>query len=353
MHLEAGRAGSALGRRAWLQWLAALPLVPGAWAQNKSRVANKWPQKPVNLVVPFPAGGSSALLAKHLAAAFERQTSQPMRLEYRGGSGGVSGSSYIASAPSDGYHLLIGGSHLVKARAIMPDVEFDVMEDLMPLALLAHVPQLLLVNPAKIRARTVTELLAELRRKPTRYRMASAGVGSSSHIASEVLRRQEELNFEFVHFRGSGPALQDLLTGSVDMMMDGLASALPHVRSRRLKALLVTGPQRLEVLPEVPCAVEMGIQVLESLSWYGLFAPKNLSEQQRLAIVKVVQQLGEDAGLQDAYGAMGIRWVGLGGAAFENMLENEARQWAQRLKLLKLDEAAAAKMAEGSGFLAE
>lgn len=341
MNLEAGEGGKALGRRAWLQWLAALPLVPEVWAQNKSRVANKWPQKTVNLVVPFPAGGSSALLAKPLSLAFQRQTSKPMRLEYRGGAGGVSGSSYIAAAPSDGYHLLVGGSHLVKARALMLDVDFDVLEDLTPLVLMAHVPQLLLVNPTKIRARNVTELLSELRRKSSRYRMASAGVGSSSHIASEVLRQQEELNFEFVHFRGSGPALQDLLMGSVDMMMDGLASALPHVRNKKLKALLVTGPQRIAALPDVPCAVEMGVQVLESLSWYGLFAPKKISEQKRLSILEVIDQLGEDTELRESYESMGIRWLGLGGAAFENMLENEARQWAQRLKQLKLDNRAA------------
>lgn len=312
----------------------ALAVTSSVWAQNKSSHHKAWPIKPVNVVVPFPAGGASAILGKHLATAFERLTHQSMRLDYRGGSGGLFGSSYAASTPADGYHMLIGGSHLTKMRALLPDADFDLLEDLTPLALLAYMPQVVVVNPSKMRARTIMEWQAELRRKPRRFRMGSAGVGSSSHIAAEILRSQQELNFEFVHFRGSGPALQDLLAGSVDTMLDSLVSCLPHVRSGHLKALMVSGAQRQAVLPDVPCAAELGIDSLDSLAWYGLFAPKNISESLRQSILTVLKQLGDDQVFLQVYESIGVEWGGIYGEEFAAMVGAQTQEWAQRLKAL-------------------
>lgn len=319
-----------------LQWLSAMALASPAAAQNRLRRPELWPQRAVNLIVPFPAGGSSAILAKQLSQAFERTTQQALRLLYQGGAGGLHGASFAAKAAVNGEHLFIGGSHLAVARALNSNDEFDLVEDLRPLALVAQVPQVVVVNPERMRSRTVMEWLSDLSRKPARYRMATAGVGSSSHIAAEILKLQESLLFEFVHFRGAGPAVQDLLAGSVDMMIDGLISSLPHIRSGRLKALMVTGQQRAPVLPDVPCAQEMGVQVLESVTWYGLFAPSQLSDTHALAMQNVFRRLGRDEQLSASFAALGIRWGDLYGDAFTTMVKQETLEWAQRVKSIGL-----------------
>lgn len=325
-------SGSTHSRRTLCLQLLAWMASPAIGAQSKNAPNSVWPAKAVNVVVPFPAGGASAILGKHLSAAFERATQKSMRLDYRGGAGGLYGASYAASTPADGYHMLVGGSHLAKLRALMPDADFDLINDLTPLALLARVPQVVIINPARMRVRTVTEWMLELRRKPSRFRVATAGLGSSSHIAAEILRLQQTLNFEFVHFRGSGPALQDLLAGSVDTMVDGLVSCLPYVRSGQLKALMVSGKERLPMLPDVPCAAELGVDALDSLAWYGLFAPKQLNDKLQQSILAVLQSLGQETQLQEAYAAMGVAWGGVYGDDFAAMVAEQTQQWAQRLK---------------------
>lgn len=321
-------------RRACLQWLTSAALAPSVWAQNIAAQtrSNAWPRQPVQMIVPYPVGGTSAILAKHLSKAFERNTRQSMRLNYQSGTGGLMAAAMVAKAAIDGQTLLMGGSHLAAARALMPEEEFDFMEALRPLALVAKIPQVLLVNPARMRSRTIMEWMLELARKPVRYRMATAGMGSSSHIYSELLKRREQLEFEFVHFRGSGPALQDLLTGAADMMVDGLISCLPHVRSGRLKALLVSGHERSEVLPDVPCAQEIGLEVLDSVTWYGIFAPQALPDRTASAVIEVCQRMGQDEVLQASFQNLGIRWGDMYGHDFSDMVRQETLHWAQALK---------------------
>lgn len=324
-----------LERRAYLQWIAALAVASPVWAQTKvgQRSGVTWPTEPVHLVVPFPAGGSSAILGKLLSRSFERTTGQPLRLQYLGGAGGLQGASFAAKAEVNGQHLFIGGSHLAAARALVEDDDFDLIEDLRPLVKVADVPQVLVVNPARLRSRTIMEWLVDMSRKSKQYRMGTAGVGSSSHIAAEIVRFQEDLRFEFVHFRGSGPALQDLLNGTVDTMIDGLISCLPHIRSGRLKALLVTGSERVSVLPDVPCAQEMGVHALQDCgTWHGMFAPSQLSSARAQAVEQVFRRVGADAQLQADLAALGIAWSGVYGDAFASFVQQDTSDWAQRLK---------------------
>lgn len=320
-------------RRAWLQAIAAVVASPVLHAGSVfAQSGRPWPRQPVQLIVPFPVGGPSAILSKHIAQAFERVTGVPMRLIHQGGSGGLLGAGFAANAPADGHHLFIGGSSLAVTRALDLSDEFDLMEDLKPLAMVATVPQVLVVNPTRMRSRTVMEWLSDVGRKSARFRMATAGLGSSSHIGAEMLKQQESLRFEFVHFKGAGPALQDLLAGSVDMMVDSLISSLPYIRTGRLKALVVSGQQRATVLPDVPCAQEMGISALEAQTWYGLFAPVGISTAQSKVMVSVLERMGQDTQLLASLEAMGIRWGDLYGAAFHAMVKQETLQWAQRIK---------------------
>lgn len=328
-------------RRLYLQWLATTALATPAGAQNVTSRPREvvWPSQPVNLIVPFPAGGTSAILARQLAQAFERTTRQSMRLQYQGGAAGLQGANLAAKAEANGQNLFIGGSHLALARTLVSNDEFDMLQDLRPLAMVAEVPQVLVVNPVRLRSRTVVELLADLSRKPMRYRIATAGVGSSSHLSAEILRHQESLRFDFVHFRGAGPALQDLLAGSVDMMLDALVSCLPHIRAGRLKPLMVTGSERVAVLPDVPCAQEIGLSGLDAVTWYGLFAPSQLPSAQSQLMQDVFARVAADPILQESFEGMGIRWGGLYGEKFAARVQQEAVQWAQRVKSLGLKQA--------------
>ena len=320
-----------------MQWLLSSVLSSSALAQGSvQRSRSVWPRQPVQMLVPFPAGGPSAILSKHLGKSFERMTSQPMRLNYQSGAGGVAAASVVAKSAADGNMLFMGGSHLATARALFPSDDFDFLEDLRPLALVANIPQVLLVNPSRMRSRTAMEWISDLSRKPVRYRMATSGIGSSSHIYSELLKQHEKLELDFVHFRGSGPALQDLLNGAADTMVDGLISCLPHVRSGRLKALMVSGNQRVPVLPDIPCAHEMGVDIVNSVTWYGIFAPSKLPDTIAVPIIRMFEQLGQDPELHSTFASLGIQWGQLSGNAFADMVKADTLKWAQILKNMNM-----------------
>lgn len=326
-------------RRQALQWFGALGL-PGvlgpSQAQSPVRRKPLWPTEEVELVVPYPAGGATAVLAKLVAKAITKQTGMLMRLEYRGGGAGKQGGAYAANAQADGHHLLMGDTSLCISRALLPDRDFDVFNDLQSLALVAVIPQVVVVNSQRLRVRHTGELLAELARKPARYRMASSGPGSLSYIGAHMLAQQSNARFNFVNYRGAGPALQDLLVGNVDVMIDSLASTLPHIQSGRLKAMFVSGSQRMPVLPELPCAAEVGLPGFQLYGWYGLFAPENTPAPISAEIVRAMRQVGQDPELLQAYKAMGIDWGARYGDDFESFVHDETRLWAQRIKAMGL-----------------
>lgn len=307
-------------------------------AARPARSARSWPLSEVQMTVPFPVGGTSAALAKALQRPFEALTSQTLRLQYFGGAGGMQGALHAAAAPTNGYHLLMGGSYLSLSRVLHPNEDFDFLQDLQPLAMVAQVPQVLLVNPQRLRVRHITELLNELARKPARYRMATASVGSTGHLMAALFKQQTTSSFEFVHFRGAGPALQDLVAGSVDMMVDGLVSCLPHLRSGKLKALLVSGTERCAILPDVPCAQEMALTALEYNTWYGLFAPKKIAPATAAKVVEQLEIVGQSAQLKAEFQRLGVQWAGIAGARFETLVAQQVQQSARQLQSLGVDQ---------------
>lgn len=317
-------------RRSLLLGLAALG-AGQAWAQPKGSVravAARWPQREVELTLPFPAGGTTSVLGKMLAKQFVQSTGQTLRLDYRGGAGGTVGASYVAKAPADGYHLLMGGSSLVISRAALPQLDVDLYEEFSPLALVAEMPLVLLVNPRKLTTRTWTETLAELRRRPQRYRFASAGTGSANHIAGEWLKLETGALMEHVPYKGSGPALLDVSSGNADVMLDGLASALPHLQADRLRAMFVTSRERSPLLPDVPTSSELGLADFQPMGWYGIFVPKATPADMQARMVEMCREMGASAALQKDLQAMGARWPALYGDDFARYVKQEMQRWA-------------------------
>jgi tripartite-type tricarboxylate transporter receptor subunit TctC len=232
-----------------------------------------YPNRPVRMIVPFAAGGAADVVARLAAQAMSERLGQPVVVENRGGSGGVIGSEASLAAPPDGYtftfHTL---SSAVLNAGLYRNLSFDIRRAFAPLALIGLVPNVVLVN-ARVPARTLGELIALLKREPGRLSYASSGNGTITHLSALLLLSKTGTQAVHVPYRGSGPALADLMAGTCDMMVDTLAGVLPGVRGGQLRALAVTTATRSPVLPEVPTTAEAGLPDYETYNWHGVFAP--------------------------------------------------------------------------------
>ncbi|HEX5737166.1 MAG TPA: tripartite tricarboxylate transporter substrate-binding protein, partial [Hydrogenophaga sp.] len=196
-----------------------------------------WPARPVNMIVPFPAGGGTDAFARPMAAQFSRLTGRQLVIDNRGGAGGTLGASLAARAAPDGYNLFMGAVHHTIAPSMYPKLEYDLEKDLEPLILVASVPQVLVVNPSKVSATNYAEFLALVRANPGKLNYGSAGNGTSHHLAGELFKQQTRTFITHIAYRGAGPALGGLIAGDVEMMFDGLGSSAAHIQGGRVKAL--------------------------------------------------------------------------------------------------------------------
>ncbi|RYE70170.1 MAG: tripartite tricarboxylate transporter substrate binding protein [Oxalobacteraceae bacterium] len=235
--------------------------------------AQTYPSKPVRLVVGFAPGGGTDILARLLAQKLSEELGQPFIVDNRAGATGMIGAKLVATAPADGYTLLMGhvNSQAI-APALMENPQYDPVKDFAPVAYLGFVPNVLVV-PAKLPVKSVAELVAWAKARPEGLSYASPGVGSTNHLAGELFRMDSGAKLIHVPYRGSGPATVDLLAGQVDMNFDALPSALANIRAGLLRPLAVTTPQRDPELPDVPTMAELGFKTFDITNWYGVVAP--------------------------------------------------------------------------------
>jgi tripartite-type tricarboxylate transporter receptor subunit TctC len=244
--------------------IAALAAVPAQ--------AQTYPSRPVTLVVPYPAGGSADILARTVGQKLGERLGQTVVVENKAGAGTAIGAKAVAGAQPDGYTLLMG---TVSSQAINPamnKVGYDPLKDFVPVAPLAAIPFVLVAHHS-LAANNIGELIALSKSSPGRISYASAGIGTSNHLAGELLAGAAQINLLHVPYKGSAPALNDVMAGHVPLMFDLLATAAPAVQSGKLKALAVTGRMRTPLLPNVPTAVESGLKDFEVSAWFGVFAP--------------------------------------------------------------------------------
>ncbi|MDA8446545.1 Bug family tripartite tricarboxylate transporter substrate binding protein [Paracidovorax valerianellae] len=321
---------SSLQRRGVLRGAAAAGL---AFATGQSFAADPaWPSRPVNLVVPFPAGGGTDAFARPFAAQFAKSTGKTLVIDNRGGAGGTVGASFAAKAQPDGYTLFMGGTHHVIAPSMYPKLDYDIEKDFIPLALLANVPQVVVVNPRTVQATNMQQFLDFLRRNPGKLNYASAGAGTSHHLAGELFKLQTNTFITHIPYRGAGPALQDLIGGNVDMMFDGLGSSAAHIKGGRIKALMVAGTKRNPAFPDVPCAAEVGLPDYTVTTWYGLWAPKGTPADLQARIVEEAQRLGTAEELKAVWAKNGADYGGMTQPQFAAMVSSEVRRWAKVVK---------------------
>lgn len=238
-----------------------------------------WPSRPVTIVVPFPAGGGTDAFARPLAAQLSKQLGKQFVIDNRGGAGGTVGASLASKAAPDGYTIFIGGAHHVIAPSFYKKLDYDIEKDFVPITVIAQPPQVVVVNPTKVQAKTLQELIAYARQNPGKLNYRSAGNGSSHHLAGELFKIQTKTFITHIPYKGAGPALSDLIAGQVDMVFDGLGSSAQHIRAGRIKALAVAAPKRSPAFPDVPTAAEAGVPNYEVSTWYALWVPKNTPKE--------------------------------------------------------------------------
>jgi tripartite-type tricarboxylate transporter receptor subunit TctC len=235
--------------------------------------AQTYPSKPIRLVVPFPPGGTTDILARTVGQKMTENWGQPVVIDNRPGAGGNIGSDLVAKAAPDGYTLLMAtiSTHAINV-SLYKNLPFDSVRDFAPVSRIGTLPNILIVHPS-VPVKSVKELIELAKSKPGELNFASSGVGTSLHLSGELFNSMAGVKLVHVPYKGSSPALADLLGGQVKIMFDNLPSALPHVKAGKLKPLAVTSAKRATVLPEVPTVMESGLPGFEVTSWFAIFVP--------------------------------------------------------------------------------
>ncbi len=306
--------------------------------QVSARAQAAWPNKPVRVVVPFAPAGTTDILARALVPELGKAFGQTFIIDNKPGAGGNLGSDAIAKSAPDGYNLLMGtvGTHAINA-ALYPKMPFDPVKDFVPIVLVAGVPNVLVMNPAKAEAwgiRNVADLIRYARANPGKLNMASSGNGTSIHLSGELFKSVTGTFMVHFPYRGSGPALLDLIGGTMDLMFDNLPSAMPHIKSGKLKALAVTSAQRSAVLPDVPTVAEAGpIKGFDASSWFGLFAPAGTPMEIVNRINQETAKSFQSPAFKERLLSQGAIPGGQPTAEFAKFIAAETAKWAQVVKV--------------------
>ncbi|MEN5345064.1 tripartite tricarboxylate transporter substrate binding protein [Achromobacter mucicolens] len=301
------------------------PALPAAMAQT-------YPAKPITLVVPHSAGGTSDILARTVAAEAAKTLGQTIVIDNKGGANGTIAAKQVASSAPDGYTLLLAtaSTHGINP-SLYSRISYDAIKDFTPVTLLATVPNVLVVGP-NVKAGNVQELIAFIRSQGDKTNMGSAGAGTPGHLAGEMFKSEAKLQFTHVPYKGGSPAITDLIGGQIDFMFTTIPGVLPHVKAGSLRALAVTSPERSSAMPDVPTMAESGLPGFQAVSWHGIVAPAgtpdavvarlNQALTSALAAPEVKQRLLEE----------GARASGVNTAEFGKFIQTEMAAWAKAVK---------------------
>lgn len=245
----------------------------GLCLSGAAQAADAYPNKPIRLIVPFAAGGTTDIVARVVAEGLGRELGQAVVVENRGGGGGSIGADALARSAPDGYTLGVATvSTMATNPATNPKTPYNPLKDFAPITNMVNVPNVLTVNPA-VPAKSVAEFVALLKANPGKYSYASSGAGGIGHLDGELFKSLTQTDMVHVPYRGSGPALNDVIAGQVNAQFDNLPSSMPHIQAGKLRALAIAAPKRLPALPDVPTFAEGGLPEMDNMAWYGLVAP--------------------------------------------------------------------------------
>jgi tripartite-type tricarboxylate transporter receptor subunit TctC len=297
-------------------------------ASGRVLAANWRPQRAMNWIVPFPPGGSNDIFARPVAAHVGQLLGEPVVVENRGGAGGTIGGMAAARARPDGCTLLVVNPSLTFAPIVYPDSGFDLLRDFAPISSIAQVPVALVINPAKIEARTLAQFLAAARQAPEAINIGSSGLGTIPHLAIELLQQRSGIKLTHVPYRGGGLALQDLLAGQIDATFAPLSTVASYVRAGRLRALAVATARREAILPDVPTFAEAGVPDFEVSTWYGLFAPRATPQAPLDALHAAIQAALVAPDVKRIWTEQGAVVDLQSRAAFADFVSREVERWS-------------------------
>ena len=302
-------------------------LLAGLVAASGSALAQTYPSKPIRWIIPFPPGGAMDVMARALGPKMAESLGQPVITENRPGAGGIIGSEVVAKSPPDGHTILIVSVGQAVNASLYPKMPFDPIKDFEPVSLVAVVPNVLVLYPS-VKANTIPELIALAKAQPGKLTYASAGNGTSIHLAGEMFASMAGVDIVHVPYKGSGPAVTDLLGGQVNLMFDSITSAKPHIQAGKLRALGVTSARRSQALPNVQTISEAGLKGYDVSPWFAVFVPaktpKPVIDRLHGEITKALKL----PDIQERFAAIGAEPVGSTPDQLATHLKRETDRWS-------------------------
>ena len=308
----------------------------GATLALAAQAAGNFPDRPVNIIVPFPAGGSTDTVARAVALSMAEQLGKPFVVENRPGATGTIGAGAVKRAAADGYTLLVASlGPFVVTPHMVKNVPYDAGKDFDYITVPVQAPNVLVASPTQ-KARSVSEVIAALKANPGKISFASSGNGSSDHLSAELFWQQTGTEAVHVPYKGGAPAITDLLGGQVDFSFQNVNAVLSHLRSGKLRAIAVTGSQRSPVLPDVPTLAEAGVKGAEVYSWQGMAAPKGLPADVKARLAKAAIAALQQPDIRKRFVDQGLEIVGNTPEEFTRFQAQENERWKQLIQTRKI-----------------
>lgn len=294
--------------------------------------ADEWPSKPIRWVVPFPPGGAMDAIARALGEKASKSLGQSVVIENKSGAGGNIGADNVAKSPGDGYTIMITSIGMATNMALYPKLSYDPVKDFAPVSLLAVVPNVLVTNATQPSVKTVSDVIANAKAQPGKLTYASAGNGTSIHLAGEVFASQAKVDMLHIPYKGSGPAVTDLLGGQVNYMFDSITSAKPHILSGKLRAVGLTTAKRSSALPNVPTLAESGLAGYEVSPWFAVFAPASTPKPIIAKLNAALLDAMKQPDIKAKFETIGAEPIGSTPEELGKHLNQEIARWGKLIK---------------------
>ena len=295
-----------------------------------------YPSKPVKIIVPSAPGGGSDIIARQLAQSFTKAFGQSFFVENKPGAGNMIGIEAVMHAPADGYTLLMVPTPLILNPILIKNVGYDPIKDFSPISLAATAPNIFVVNP-NIPAKNLREWINLAKKDPNKLNYSSAGVGTSPHMSMELFNYLAGIQTTHVPYKGTTPAITDLLSGQVDAMFINPLTAMPYIQSGKLRALAVSGTKRLDLLPSTPSVMESGISNYVALQWYGLLAPAGTPDNIIQMIQKEMVKALQNKEIKERLLAEGAEPMGSSSEEFKTLIKNDYQKWTEVARRAKIE----------------
>lgn len=294
--------------------------------------ADEWPSKPIRWVVPFPPGGAMDAIARALGEKASKSLGQSVVIENKSGAGGNIGADNVAKSPGDGYTIMITSIGMATNMALYQKLSYDPVKDFAPVSLLAVVPNVLVTNATQPSVKTVADVIANAKAQPGKLTYASAGNGTSIHLAGEVFASQAKVDMLHIPYKGSGPAVTDLLGGQVNYMFDSITSAKPHILSGKLRAVGLTTAKRSSALPNVPTLAESGLAGYEVSPWFAVFAPASTPKPIIAKLNAALLDAMKQPDIKAKFETIGAESIGSTPEELGKYLNQEIARWGKLIK---------------------